>query len=98
MLRGHLPSSSVRRRPQLAGLRLRARRTEKASSYQRPAALAAPRGETGRLQVPAPLLLPLEGHEQGLEVADPEAAAAVALDDLEEHGRAVLQRVGEDLQ
>jgi hypothetical protein len=51
-----------------------------------------------RLEVPALGLLTLDGLEQGLEVADAEAARAVALDDLEEERRAVLDRAGEDLQ
>src|SRR5690606_35432740 len=47
----------------------------------------------------APLgLLPLDGLEQGLEVALAEAHGAVPLDEFEEHGRAVLDRLGEDLQ
>ena len=43
-------------------------------------------------------LLPLDGFEQRLEVAFAEAAGAFALNDLVEHGRAILHRLGEDLQ
>ena len=50
------------------------------------------------LKVPPPLLFALDRFEQGLEVALAEAARAVALDDLEEHGRAVADRLGEDLE
>src|SRR3954468_22956489 len=50
------------------------------------------------LQVPALVLLALDRLEERLEVPLPEAARAVALDDLEEHGRAVADRLGEDLQ
>src|SRR6187200_2217208 len=50
------------------------------------------------LEVAAALLLALDGLEQRLEVAVAEAARAVALDDLEEHRRAVADRLGEDLQ
>ena len=42
------------------------------------------------LEVPALRLFALDGFEQRLEVADAEAARAVALDDLEEERRAVL--------
>src|SRR5262249_17849141 len=49
------------------------------------------------LQIAALLLLDLERHEQRLEVADAEAAAAVPFDPLEKPGRAVLHRRGEDL-
>ena len=51
-----------------------------------------------RLEVAALLLLALDRLEQRLEVADPEATRAVALDDLEEERRSVLHRSGEDLQ
>src|SRR4051794_37274821 len=50
------------------------------------------------LQVPATLLLALDRLEQGLEVALAEAERAVPLDQLEEHRRAVLHRLGEDLE
>src|SRR3990172_4316477 len=50
------------------------------------------------LQVPAPRLLRLERFEQRLEVAFAKAAAAVALDDLDERRRAILDRAREDLQ
>ena len=53
--------------------------------------------ELRRLQVPPPRLLPLDRHEQRLEVPHPEPAAAVPLDDLEEQRRAVLHRLREDL-
>src|ERR687885_2998264 len=53
---------------------------------------------SGGLQV-APLgLLALDRLEQRLEVAVAEAARAVALDDLQEHRRAVADRLREDLQ
>src|SRR3990170_6739987 len=51
-----------------------------------------------RSEVAALLLLALDGFEQRLEVAAPEAPRAVPLDDLEEEGRAVLHRLGEDLE
>src|SRR6185369_8214859 len=51
-----------------------------------------------RLEVPALLLFALDRFEQRLEVADAEAARAVALDDLEEERRAILDGAGEDLQ
>src|ERR687892_202296 len=50
------------------------------------------------LQVSSPILFALDRLEEGLEVALAEAAGAVALDDLEEHRRAVADRLGEDLQ
>ncbi len=50
------------------------------------------------LQVPAPGLLPLDRLEQRLEVPLAEPLRAVPLDQLEEHGRPVLDRLGEDLQ
>src|ERR687886_714368 len=53
---------------------------------------------SGRLQVAALGLLALDRLEQGLEVAVAEAARAVALDHLEEHRRAVADRLREDLQ
>src|SRR5437867_813630 len=51
-----------------------------------------------RLEVSPPGLLDLDRLEQGLEVANAEAARAVPLDDLEEEGRPVLDRPGEDLE
>ena len=51
-----------------------------------------------RLEVAAPGLLDLDRLEQRLEVADAEAAGAVALDDLEEERRPILHRAGEDLE
>src|SRR5882757_9439618 len=52
----------------------------------------------GSSQVPAAGLLALDGLEQRLEVALAEAQRTVPFDQLEEHGRAVLLRLGEDLQ
>lgn len=43
-------------------------------------------------------LIGLDGFEQGLEVACAEALMVSALDDFEEKGRPVLERLGEDLQ
>src|SRR4029450_5820797 len=51
-----------------------------------------------RLEVAALRLLPLDRLGQRLEIADAEAARAVALDDLEEERRAVLDGPGEDLE
>src|SRR5690606_40109531 len=56
------------------------------------------RARRHRSQVAAPLLFPLQGLEQCLEVALAEPAGAVPLDQLEEEGRPVLHRPGEDLQ
>src|SRR5262249_57635527 len=50
------------------------------------------------LQVAAQLLVPLDRLEECLEVAVPEAARPVALDDLEEQRRAVAEGLREDLQ
>ena len=55
-------------------------------------------GDGSGSEVAAALLLALDGLEQGLEVALAEAERAVPLDQLEEHGRAVPDRPGEDLQ
>src|SRR5688572_8865493 len=52
----------------------------------------------GRSEVPALVLLALDGLEERLEVALAEAERAVTLDDLEEDRRAVAERLGEDLQ
>src|SRR6266508_3674456 len=49
-------------------------------------------------QVPALLLLALDRLEQRLEVAFAEAAAALALDDLDEQRRPILERLAEDLE
>src|SRR5690242_19786208 len=49
-------------------------------------------------EVPARVLLALDGLEEGLEVALAEAEGTVALDQLEEDRRPVAQRLGEDLQ
>src|SRR5687768_15994197 len=51
-----------------------------------------------RLQVAAQALLALDGLEQRLEVPRAEALGALPLDDLVEHGRTVLHRLGEDLE
>src|SRR6187551_2100864 len=50
------------------------------------------------LEVAAPLLLALDRLEECLEVALAETERAVPLDQLEEHGRPVADRLGEDLQ
>src|SRR5205823_5919885 len=50
------------------------------------------------LQVAAGRLLALDGLEERLEVAVPEAARAVSLDDLEEHRGPRADRPGEDLE
>src|SRR5688500_20242293 len=50
------------------------------------------------LEVSAERLLALDRLEQRLEVADPEAARAVALDHLEEERRAVLHDLREELE
>src|SRR5438477_1250186 len=63
-----------------------------AASHQR-----GPRTGPGS-EVAAALLLALDGLEQRLEVALAEAQRPVPLDQLEEHGRAVAHRRGEDLQ
>src|SRR3954469_23751797 len=49
-------------------------------------------------EIPPGVLLALDGLEQGLEVALAEAEGAVALDQLEEDGGAVAERLGEDLE
>src|SRR6478736_1280070 len=49
-------------------------------------------------EVAALVLLALDGLEERLEVALAEAERAVPLDELEEDGRAVAERLGEDLQ
>src|SRR5438309_11181363 len=51
-----------------------------------------------RSECTAPALLQLDRFEEGLEVPLAEAPGPVALDDLEEEGRAVLDRLREDLQ
>src|SRR3954471_13070278 len=58
----------------------------------------APRSFGVTLQVSPTGLLALDRLEQRLEVALAEAERAVPLDELEEHRRAVLDRLGEDLQ
>src|SRR5262249_1660441 len=52
----------------------------------------------GGLEVAAAGLFPLDRLEQGLEVALAEPLRAVPLDQLEEHGRPVLDRLGAHLQ
>lgn len=49
-------------------------------------------------QIPAQLLLPLNRLEQTLEVSRSESLKVVPLDDLDEHGRPIHQRLGEQLQ
>src|SRR5437660_5892447 len=49
-------------------------------------------------EVAATRLLALDGLEQGLEVAGPEAPRPLPLDDLEEQGGAVGDGLGEDLE
>ena len=51
-----------------------------------------------RLQIAAALLFALNRFKQRLEVAFPEAPAALALNDLEEQGRPIFNRTREDLQ
>ena len=48
-------------------------------------------------KVSALALLKFDALEQGLEVAGPEALVVATLDDLDEHGRAVLERFRENL-
>src|SRR5439155_13453663 len=50
------------------------------------------------LQIAATGLLVLDGFEQRFEVANPEPAAAFALDDLEKERGAIFNRLGENLQ
>ena len=50
------------------------------------------------LEVSTERLLPFDGLEQCLEITLPEAAAPLALDNLIEQGRAILDGLGEDLQ
>src|SRR5262249_45668822 len=69
------------------------------SVRERPGAGAAVGCRAGQRSEIAPAsLLDLDRLEQRLEVADAEAARAVALDDLEEERRPVLDRPGEDLE
>src|SRR5680860_514277 len=49
-------------------------------------------------EVAAPLLLALDRFDKRLDVAFTEAARALPFDELEEHGRAIAHRLGEDLQ
>ena len=94
--------------PDAAWLRLQAARAGDTSQLDEALAFYRQAGATryvreaeelrGRLEVPAERLLALDRFEQRLEVALAEAARAVALDDLEEDGRPVLSRLGEDLQ
>jgi predicted ATPase/DNA-binding Lrp family transcriptional regulator/DNA-binding CsgD family transcriptional regulator len=73
---------------------------ELATGSQSPAAAVSqePVPREPRLQVAAQFLLALDRLEQGLEVALAEAERTVPLDELEEHGRPVANRLGEDLQ
>ena len=64
----------------------------------RPRSQTRPAGQLPRLQVAALSLLPLDRLEQRLEVALAEPLGPVPLDQLEEHRRPVLDRLGEDLQ
>ena len=50
------------------------------------------------LKVSAFALLELDALEQGLEVAGPEALMVATLNDLDEDGRAVLERFRENLE
>src|SRR5215470_13039834 len=50
------------------------------------------------LQIPPPRLLHLDRFEQGLEIALPEPSASLPLDDLEKHGRTILDWLRKDLQ
>src|SRR5579875_4202935 len=52
----------------------------------------------GKLQIPAQLLLALDGLEERLEVALAKAARPLTLNHLEEDGWAILHVLGEDLQ
>src|ERR671917_280498 len=65
--------------------------------HGRPAAGLAGHPPTSS-EVAAALLLALDRLEQRLEVALAEPERAVPLDELEEHRRAVLDGLGEDLQ
>ena len=49
-------------------------------------------------KVSALALLKFDALEQGLEVAGTEALVVATLDDLDEHGRAVLERFRENLE
>jgi hypothetical protein len=51
-----------------------------------------------RLQIPPPLLLEFQASKSALKLPLPKDCAAAAADDLEEERRAVLQRLGEELQ
>jgi hypothetical protein len=50
------------------------------------------------LKIAAQFLLTFDSFEESLEVSFAKAAAALALDDLVEDGRAIFDRLGEDLQ
>ena len=54
--------------------------------------------ERGPLEVSALVLFQLDGLEEGLEVSGAESGVIVPLDDLDEHGGAILERLGEDLE
>src|SRR5437870_4276456 len=51
-----------------------------------------------QLEVASPRLFQLQRFKERLEVALPEGLASPPADDLKEQGRAVLQRLGEQLQ
>ena len=51
-----------------------------------------------KLEVSTLVLLELDGLEESLEVACAEAGVVVPLDDLDEHGRPVLEGLREDLK
>ena len=53
---------------------------------------------SSRSEVPPLVLLELDALEERLEVARPEPLVVVALDQLDEHRRPVLQRLREDLE
>src|SRR5208337_4111684 len=50
------------------------------------------------LQIPSPRLLHFDRFKQRLEISFAKSAAALALDDFEEHGRSILYRLRENLQ
>src|SRR5262249_1096836 len=90
---GYSPSSAAA--PDMRGRGPLAQRAT-TRAKRAPPSRKAKRGEG--LQVPAEGLFALDRLEERLEVAVAEAAGAVALDDLEEHGRTVLRGLREDLQ
>ena len=50
------------------------------------------------LQISSGRLVQLDTFKQRLEVPGPESLVVVALNDLDEHRRTILERTGEDLQ